>query len=253
MVRNLWTPKLLILPLLAGFVTHLCYVHEWYFGMSEVSRFFFVCIFFCFGVLVSTADRRRFQAFEAIAAIKAALISYWNVTLEIGVTAADRRKVKTRLLGVLPAVYTFLRTERAHFSADELQLVDKKIHKLTEVSEILRKHGLQSPEVSRMHQYLEHIYNSFEILLTIKQYRTPRTLRYFLQFSLILSLLLLSPEFSQLGQFGIAVSMIIGLFLACLIEIQDKIEHPFRKHPEEIKEAFLERFQTRIELFETKK
>ena len=75
---------------------------------------------------------------------------------------------------------------------------------------------------------------SFERLLAIKETRTPRTLRIFLDWALVIGVLILSPQFARLGLYGIFTSFLIMCFLIKLIKIQKILEYPFGKNMDHI-------------------
>ena len=246
-LRYLWSPVLVILPLLAAASTWGCHANGYRYDMPDIARFFFMAVFFCFTILVGTADRRRFQAFENLAQIKANLIGYWHLTLELGIPADDRAIIKRRILGVLPVIYDFLRDDKSLQSADDVHKVDVRLQDLAEMAEIFRRNELQSPEISRFHQWIQQIYTAFETILSIKEYRTPKTLRDFLKFAMMGSVVLLSPGFAMFGVYGIALAGVIGFLLSYLIQIQSTLDLPFGSHPDEIKKVDFDRFQERIQ------
>ena len=78
------------------------------------------------------------------------------------------------------------------------------------------------------------MYSSFEKLLAIKENRTPRTLRTFLDWALVVGVLILSPQFATLGFYGIFASFLIMCFLIILIKVQKMLEYPFGKNIDHI-------------------
>ena len=73
--------------------------------------------------------------------------------------------------------------------------------------------NISAPELACLLGWLEKMYSSFERLLAIKENRTPRTLRIFLDWALVIGVLILSPQFATLGLYGIFTSFLIMCFL----------------------------------------
>ena len=79
-----------------------------------------------------------------------------------------------------------------------------------QITEKFRKtEKVSAPELACLLGWLEKMYSSFEKLLAIKENRTPRTLRIFLDWALVAGVLILSPQFAILGLYGIFASFLI--------------------------------------------
>ena len=94
--------------------------------------------------------------------------------------------------------------------------------------------NISAPELACLLGWLEKMYSSFERLLAIKENRTPRTLRIFLDWALVIGVLILTPQFARLGLYGIFTSFLIMCFLTILIKVQKVLEYPFGKHMDHI-------------------
>nr|ABK80638.1 hypothetical protein [uncultured marine Nitrospinaceae bacterium] len=94
--------------------------------------------------------------------------------------------------------------------------------------------NISAPELACLLGWLEKMYSSFERLLAIKENRTPRTLRIFLDWTLVIGVLILSPQFAKFGLDGIFTSILIMCFLIILIKVQKVLEYPFGKHMDHI-------------------
>lgn len=87
-------------------------------------------------------------------------------------------------------------------------------------------------------------------MVSIKEYRTPKILRDFLKLTLLVSVFILSPDFAQIGWYGIIVSGLVAWFFTSLIVIQSQIEYPFRNHVDDFHDEYLDRFNDRVEQLE---
>jgi hypothetical protein len=251
-LRCVWTPKIFFYPILSALTTFICLELGFAIEMHVIASVFFVGIFFCFGIVMNTADERRFRAYEEVALIKANLISFWHITIIRSVEKDIQDRIYSHLMDIVEAIADYLLESDCDAAQERLFFVDYRLKYLESIVETFREHGFPSPELSRLHQWIAQIYFSFEKLMTIKEYRTPIILRMFLQFSLGLSVFVLAPEFAVLGQWGIAMSMIVAFLLISLIEIQNMIENPFSGDIDDVQFEFLSRFSDRLELVREK-
>ncbi len=245
-LKYLKSPQVYILPILASWATYYCLQNGYKLDMPVVASVFFIGIFFCFGVVLNAADERRFKVFDEIAIIKANIMSFWQIVLAQNIGKKNEELILRKLMNVQRSMADFLLEMDEKKSETKLKAVDKQMKGLEDSSEILRKKGFKSPEVSRLHQYMAQIYWAFEKLLMIKEHRTPRVIRYFLRFALIISVFILAPEFATLGYFGVFTAGVVAFLLASLIEIQRMIEYPFDQDLDDIRFRFLERFEERV-------
>jgi len=97
----------------------------------------------------------------------------------------------------------------------------------------MRKDGLASGECSRCNQYISKMIVSFESVKHIYQYRTPRTLRAFSDFFIVLLPILYGPYFAQQAlEYGIPMltfimPVLFAIILVGLDNIQSHLEDPF--------------------------
>jgi hypothetical protein len=105
---------------------------------------------------------------------------------------------------------------------------------------------VSAPELACLLGWLEKMYSSFEKLLAIKEHRTPRTLRIFLDWTLVAGVLILSPQFATLGLYGIFTSSLIMCFLIILIKVQKMLEYPFGKNMDHIDLRMRKKAYTRL-------
>ena len=66
-------------------------------------------------------------------------------------------------------------------------------------------------------------------MLAIKDNRTSKTLRLFLDWALVVGALILCPQFTILGIYGVFVSFSVMCFLILLIKILKVLEYTFGK------------------------
>lgn len=103
---------------------------------------------------------------------------------------------------------------------------------LSEFVKRMRAEGLPGGECSRCNQYISKMIVSFESIKHIYQYRTPRTLRAFSDFFIVLLPILYGPYFASeaVGYHPLLIYIMPVLFAIILVgldNIQDHLEDPF--------------------------
>ncbi|NNE57755.1 MAG: hypothetical protein HKN36_06570 [Hellea sp.] len=103
---------------------------------------------------------------------------------------------------------------------------------LSEFVKRLRADGLPSGECSRCNQYISKMVVSFEHAKHVYQYRTPRSLRAFSDFFIILLPILYGPYFAhEAGSYHPALAYVMPLLFAVILvgldNIQIHLEDPF--------------------------
>lgn len=103
---------------------------------------------------------------------------------------------------------------------------------LSEYVKALRGEGLASGECSRLNQYIAKMMVSFESLKHIYQYRTPRTLRAFSDFFIVVLPILYGPYFAHEATeyhnwLIYIMPALFAIILVGLDNIQDHLEDPF--------------------------
>src|SRR5258707_5361498 len=96
----------------------------------------------------------------------------------------------------------------------------------------MRVAHLAPTECSRLNQYISRMMQAFENLKNIFEYRTPRSLRAFSDFFILLLPILYGPYFAyQAEQFRVefffVMPILFALILCGLANIQDHLENPF--------------------------
>lgn len=103
---------------------------------------------------------------------------------------------------------------------------------LSQGIEMMRAGGLSPTECSRLNQYLVRMMGAFENIKHIHKYRTPRTLRAFSDFFILILPVLYGPYFAyQADDFRhdlfFLMPILFALILTGLSNIQDDLENPF--------------------------
>lgn len=104
--------------------------------------------------------------------------------------------------------------------------------RLSKFVEQMRAEHLAPTECSRLNQYISRMMTAFESTRNIYEYRTPRTLRAFSDFFILLLPILYGPYFAYqasefLPEFFYLMPILFALILVGLANIQDDLENPF--------------------------
>ncbi|MEC7786406.1 MAG: hypothetical protein VX579_05600 [Nitrospinota bacterium] len=196
---------------------------------------FFGGLFFVFAISISTANTRRFQAIEELANLWALAMSFWQ-TGKRHLNEEDRSKLQHELREFFERLRYLFHVDVVGGEAQKkLADVDKFFNEISLIIEKFRKtKKISAPELACILGWFEEMYSSFEKLLAIKENRTPRTLRIFLDWALVTGVLILTPQFATLGYYGIISSFLIMTFLLILIKVQKVLEYPFGKNMDHI-------------------
>lgn len=90
----------------------------------------------------------------------------------------------------------------------------------------MREEGLASGECSRCNQYVSKMIVSFENIKHIYQYRTPRTLRAFSDFFIIVLPVLYGPYFAfEAGAYAPGLTFVMPVLFAVILVGLDNIQH----------------------------
>jgi predicted membrane chloride channel (bestrophin family) len=182
---------------------------------------------------ISTAYARREKALEEYGSLKAHGRSlylasrYW-----VSETSARRdAELKDALRELLAATRDMLTNPVSEMSRHEPR-VYAAFGLLSEFVRDMRQAHLSASEASPLHQAIARMLVAFENLKHIFEYRTPRTLRAFSDFFILLLPILYGPFFAyQAAQFDRSLFFIMpilfALILVGLANIQDHLENPF--------------------------
>ncbi len=130
--------------------------------------------------------------------------------------------------------------------------VYKNLSKLSAyIKDELRAGGMTSGEVSRCNQFLSKMAISFENIKHVYQYRTPRTLRAFSDFFIVVLPIVYGPYFAHLAAdvtYGLEYFMpvLFSIIFVSLDNIQLHLENPFDRLGEDDVEINVDEFLARL-------
>ncbi len=182
---------------------------------------------------ISTAYNRREKALEEYGAIKSNGRSLYLASrnwLSESDPARDAR-LKSALHKLLSANRDLLMGPVGRMTDSEGQVYGA-FGQLSQFVTDMRAANLAATECSQLNQYISRTIQAFENLKNIYEYRTPRTLRAFSEFFILLLPVLYGPYFAfQAEQFNVALfyvmPILFSLILVGLANIQDHLENPF--------------------------
>ena len=239
--------RIIIFPALGSCLTFLCIENDVTIILKGVDLIFFGGLFFVFAITMSTANIRRFQAIEEIATLWTLAMSFWQ-TGKRHLAEKENEKLQYELRCFFEKLRFILHVDAIGEEAQKrLYDIDDFFNEISIIIEIFRKtEKIGAPEIACLLGWLEKMYLSFEKLLAIKEHRTPRNLRIFTDWTLVLGVLILSPQFAKIGIYGVFASFAIMCSLIILIKIQKILEYPFGKAIDHIDLRMREKASRRI-------
>lgn len=183
---------------------------------------------------IGHAYKRRESALDDYGTIKAhGRAIYFAARDWIPEKSDDRlRHVETVLVHLLKSCRDLFKAPREDISVHERE-VYASFSELSEFVKRMREEGLASGECSRCNQYISKMIVAFESVKHIYQYRTPRTLRAFSDFFIIVLPLIYGPYFAHLAiEYEASVltyvmPVLFAVILTGLDNIQSHLEDPF--------------------------
>jgi hypothetical protein len=117
----------------------------------------------------------------------------------------------------------------------------------------LRGKGMSAGEASRVNQFLSKMMLAFESTKHVYQYRTPKTLRAFSDFFIVVLPLAYGPHFAHMATksapgLHFIMPVLLSVILVSLDNIQDHLENPFDQIGEDDVTINAEKFVQRLEL-----
>jgi len=226
--------RMITLPTLAGLLTWYWIEIDFMLPLRAVDTIFFGGIFFSFAITINTANVRRFQAIEAMAKLWAVAMSVWH-TLKLELGQNDANTLGYQLSEFFEKIRLLLHIDTIGQDRNaKLAEIDAFFDYLSMTVYQLRDGGMNSPETACLWKWIEEMNFAMERLLSIKDNRTPKSLRIFIDWALVCGMLLLTPLFASYGGYGILVAIIIMVVLLSLIKVQKMLEHPFGKDLDDI-------------------
>jgi predicted membrane chloride channel (bestrophin family) len=182
---------------------------------------------------ISTAYTRREKALEEYGSLKAHGRSLYLASRYWVSQTNERRnaELKSALRELLAATRDMLMSPVSEMPTHESRVYAEFGH-LSEFVQEMRHAHLSASETSPLHQFIARMLLAFENLKHIFEYRTPRTLRAFSDFFILLLPILYGPYFAyQATQFSrelfYVMPVLFALILVGLANIQDHLENPF--------------------------
>ncbi len=162
-----------------------------------------------------------------------------------------QQKVKHLLGGLLSACREMFTKPIAAMEENE-RAVYGAFSDLSLFIKSLRGKGLAGGEVSRCNQYLSKMIIAFESIKHIYQYRTPRTLRAYSDFFILVLPVLYGPHFAELAKdyapgLGYLMPILFSVIFVALDNIQDHLENPFDQIGEDDVAINAEKFVARLD------
>lgn len=182
---------------------------------------------------IGTAYKRREKALEEYGNIKAHGRALYLAGRDWLPADGDGRADQIReILGDLLHACRDLVAHPIERMADHEPRVYAAFSRLSLFVERMRKDGLVPNECSRCNQYVSRIMISFENIKHIYQYRTPRSLRAFSDFFILILPILYGPYFAlQASKDSVTLFYLMPILftftLVGLANIQDHLENPF--------------------------
>lgn len=182
---------------------------------------------------IAAAHRRREEALEALASLRAMIVAIYYAHrdwIADGAAHADRaRQISGRLYGSVCAALAATLAERQ----EKRMAVANAFSDLSRSIDTLKRAGVSGGEVSRANQYLSSALKDFERLRTIADYRTSDAIRSFSKLFLNVLPILFAPFYAHVAHeaghpaFGYGVALAFALVLVGLDNVQDGLENPF--------------------------
>lgn len=244
LITNRLLMELIFVPIGAALLTGYCLHQGYQIHMHIVANVFFSGIFFAFAITLGTATRRRYEAFDELAALKSHILSLGQI-FKIHFNSQQANHILAELTDFFPELKKMLQHAH-HLETEQLIPIDQFSKNLMQHIYLLKDDGMESPIISRMIHWHQEMLFSIEKLISIKEHNTPKMLRNFLNNCLMMSVFVLSPEFSTMGYYGIFSAFIVSIMIIALLAIQDAIEDPFISEVDEIHFRFIDRLKIRL-------
>lgn len=203
---------------------------------------------------ISGAYKRRETSLKEYAAIKGYLRAIFFVSRDW--LEQSKPENVTKMKNIIHALFINIRIMFTNPKEDLIQNEKKIYEGFSDISlyikNELRKEGLSSGECSRTNQYLQKMMISFESVKHIYQYRTPRTLRAFSSFFIVILPIIYGPYFALKAEemsWGLEfiTPVLLTMILVSLENIQGHLENPFDQVGEDDIKFNVEKFMNSLE------
>ena len=224
--------KTLIITALSVISTYFCY----HFELTAKFPDMLVGVAIVFPVVfsISAAYNRRETALQRFSDFKGHAIAMyyatrdWTTEKNNDLPARVRDQIR-ELLVLIRSM--FMLSKRKDWEENEKEIYSH-FSKLSEYSMELRKHGVQSGEISRVSQYVSKMIIAFDNLKIIQVYRTPITLRAYSKVFIYVFPIIYGPYFASSfhdysAHLEYVMPILYSFILVSLDNIQDHLENPF--------------------------
>jgi hypothetical protein len=183
---------------------------------------------------IGSAYNRREGALQRFSDFKGHAIAIYYATRDW--TSDDGHELPNRVRHLVNEMIVLMRSMFTSKNISEWKENEKKIYayfsQLSKLAIEMRKHGLQSGEISRVNQYISKMIIAFDNLKIIHDYRTPVTLRAYSKVFIYVFPIIYGPYFaSTFNDFSAHLEYVMPILysfiLVSLDNIQDHLEHPF--------------------------
>lgn len=181
---------------------------------------------------INTAYNRREKSLEEYGALKANGRAVALAARDwVGRDPAREAEVRDALQQLFTACSAMVMSPLGERDTHEA-IVMHAFSRLSGVVEHMRRSGLAATECSRVNGFITRMMTAFETIKHIHKYRTPRTLRTFSDFFILLLPILYGPYFAHLTddlhqELFFVMPILFALIFTGLANIQDDLENPF--------------------------
>jgi hypothetical protein len=192
-----------------------------------------IAVVFPTAFAIGAAHKRREQALEALASIRAGIVSIYYAHRD---WIVDNTGHVERMMGISGRLYGAVCAALACAVGERTakrQAVANAASDMSKSIELLKRAGVSGGEISRANQFLYNAIKDFERLRTIADYRSSVTMRTFSKLFLNVLPVLFAPFYAHVAHeaghplFGYGVAVAFALVLVGLDNVQDGLEDPF--------------------------
>jgi hypothetical protein len=224
--------KTLIITTLSVISTYVCFR----LGLTAKFPDMLVGVAIVFPVVFSigSAYNRRESALQRFSDFKGHAIAIFYATRDW--TTDKKHDLPQQVKQLVAAMMAIMKKMFTSNNRAELQENERKIYahfsRLSDITNGMRDHGVQSSEISRVNQYVSKMIIAFDNLQVIHTYRTPVTLRAYSKVFIYIFPIIYGPYFaSTFNDFSANLEFVMpvlySFILVSLDNIQDHLEHPF--------------------------
>jgi hypothetical protein len=224
--------KTLIITALSVISTYFCY----HYGLTAKFPDMLVGVAIVFPVVfsISSAYNRRELALQRFSDFKGHAIAIFYATRDWTSDTDHELPGRTReaIRELLVLIRSMFSPAHRHQSEQNEKNIYTLFSKLSSLTMEMRKHGVQSGEISRVSQYVSKMIIAFDNLKIIHVYRTPITLRAYSKVFIYIFPIIYGPYFASTfedysAHLEYVMPILYSFILVSLDNIQDHLENPF--------------------------